>query len=239
MFDPGLATGLLRAGVRMLVGSWLHGQRTRYLFENEDDARALGLNPTTPMSRLSGEPASTPAIRGDRRAAGPAGKGRRCGPNDPPKGIAEAVEAVARTRQLGSPVELSLFGRPDPSNPLSISEETLRQWSAQPGITWYGHSADIAKVWADHHIALFLSSYPEGLPRTLVEAAAAGRPIVTTDAPGCREVVRDGIEGFLVPPGDAEAAAQALVRLANDPALRARWVPLPTHDFMSGSPKLR
>ena len=139
-----------------------------------------------------------------------------------PKGIAEAVEAVARARQLGSPVELSLFGRPDPSNPLSISEETLRQWSAQPGITWYGHSADIAKVWADHHIALFLSSYPEGLPRTLVEAAAAGRPIVTTDAPGCREVVRDGIEGFLVPPGDVEAAAQALVRLANDPALRAR-----------------
>ena len=222
-FDRGLATGLLRAGVRMLVGSWLHGQRTRYLFENEDDARALGLDPTDSDVTLVGGAGVDPAqFAVTAEPPAPPVKVAVVARMIRPKGIAEAVEAVARARQLGSPVELSLFGRPDPSNPLSISEETLRQWSAQPGITWYGHSADIAKVWADHHIALFLSSYPEGLPRTLVEAAAAGRPIVTTDAPGCREVVRDGIEGFLVPPGDVEAAAQALVRLANDPALRAR-----------------
>ena len=69
---------------------------------------------------------------------------------------------------------------------------------------------------------MLLSYYREGLPRSLVEAAAAGRPIVTTDVPGCREVVRDGIEGILVPLGDSDAAARALVTLAADPALRAK-----------------
>ena len=68
-----------------------------------------------------------------------------------------------------------------------------------------------------------LLSYREGLPRSLVEAAAAGRPIVTTDVPGCREVVRDGVEGFLVPRGDTDAAARALATLAADPALRTKF----------------
>jgi glycosyltransferase involved in cell wall biosynthesis len=98
----------------------------------------------------------------------------------------------------------------------------LRQWSAEPGIHWHGHSADVARVWREHHVALFLSYYREGIPRTLVESAAAGRPIVTTDTPGCRDVVRDGNEGFLVPVGDVDAAALALVKLAGDSALRVR-----------------
>ena len=77
-------------------------------------------------------------------------------------------------------------------------------------------------MWREHHVALFLSYYREGVPRTLIESAAAGRPIVTTDMPGCRDVVRDGKEGFIVPPGDIEAAALAIAKLAGDPALRAR-----------------
>ena len=109
------------AAVRMLVGSWLHGQRTRYLFENEDDARALGLDPTglrCHACRGGGRrPRAFAAAAPSRRAANSAGKGRRRGLKMiRQKGIAEAVEAVARARQLGSPIELSLFGRPDPSN---------------------------------------------------------------------------------------------------------------------------
>jgi glycosyltransferase involved in cell wall biosynthesis len=77
-------------------------------------------------------------------------------------------------------------------------------------------------VWREHHIALYLSYYREGVPRTLIESAAAGRPIITTAMPGCRDVVRDGKEGLLVPAGDIEAAALAIARLAGDPALRAR-----------------
>jgi glycosyltransferase involved in cell wall biosynthesis len=118
-------------------------------------------------------------------------------------------------------VELDLYGAPDPVNRRSCTEAELRQWSAEPGIAWRGPTNDVAKIWREHHVAVLLS-YREGLPRTLVEAAAAGRPIVATDVVGCRDVARDGIEGILVPRGDADAAAQALLRLARSPELRAR-----------------
>jgi glycosyltransferase involved in cell wall biosynthesis len=97
----------------------------------------------------------------------------------------------------------------------------LAQWSNEPGIAWHGHEADVARVWREHHVAMLLS-YREGLPRSLVEAAAAGRPIVATDVPGCREVARDGQEGILVPRGDNETAARALAALVADQALRQR-----------------
>jgi len=138
------------------------------------------------------------------------------------KGIAEAVEATRRARLLGAPVELDIFGAPDPSNPGSIPEAELRQWSLQPNIAWRGTANDVARVWREHHAAIFLSYYREGLPKTLVEAAACGRPIIASDVVGCREVVRDGVEGLLVPPGDVDAAARAIVKLASDAALRAQ-----------------
>ena len=119
-------------------------------------------------------------------------------------------------------VELDLYGEPDVENPQAIPQETLRQWSQEPGIRWHGRTENVAQVWRDHHIALFLSKYREGMPRTIIEAAAAGRPIVTTDIPGNRDLVRDGREGFLVEPGDVDAAASAIVRLAGDEALRRR-----------------
>jgi glycosyltransferase involved in cell wall biosynthesis len=77
-------------------------------------------------------------------------------------------------------------------------------------------------VWRTHHVAMLLTWYREGVPRSLIEAAASGRPIVTTDSPGCRDLVRDGQEGILVPLRDIEAAARALVELASDPQLRAQ-----------------
>jgi glycosyltransferase involved in cell wall biosynthesis len=80
-------------------------------------------------------------------------------------------------------------------------------------------------------VALFLSYYREGVPRTLIEAAASGRPIVTTNVPGCRDVVRDQVSGILVPPRDVEAAARALVLLATDAALRARLGAAATKHF--------
>ena len=86
---------------------------------------------------------------------------------------------------------------------------------------WHGATSDPAQVWREHHVAMLLS-YREGLPKSLVEAAAAGRPLIATDVPGCRELVRDGVEGFLVPLGDTQAAAGALARIATDPALRGR-----------------
>jgi glycosyltransferase involved in cell wall biosynthesis len=110
---------------------------------------------------------------------------------------------------------------PDPSNRTTYAEADLRGWADQPGIYWHGATDDVARVHREHHITMLLS-VREGLPKCLVEAAAAGRPIVATDVPGCREVVRDGHEGCLVPFGDIDATAQALVRLAGDRALRLR-----------------
>ena len=153
-----------------------------------------------------------------------------------PKGIVEAVEAVRRARAAGAPVELHLFGDPDPDNPRSIPQATLERWSKEPGITWHGRVADVAQVWRQHHVAMLLS-YREGLPRSLVEAAAAGRPIVATDVAGCREVVRDGQEGILVPLGDIDAAgAGARRRLPPIRTCAIGWVPQRTHAFMSGLP---
>ncbi len=177
---------------------------------------------TTPISPSSAAPASTRKnFRAAIAPAAPPLKVAVVARMIRPKGIVEAVDAVQRARAAGASIELHLFGDPDPDNPRSIPRATLAQWSQAPGIAWHGHETDVARVWREHHVAMLLS-YREGLPRSLVEAAAAGRPIVATDVPGCREVARDGKEGILVPLGDSEAAARALTVLAADQALRQR-----------------
>jgi glycosyltransferase involved in cell wall biosynthesis len=219
----GFTERCLRPIVRAIVGRWLRGPRTHYLFENSDDPGEFGLSPADPhVTIVAGagvNPLDFPVVPE---------------PPSPPvklavvarmlrsKGIAEAVEATRRARLLGAPVELDIFGAPDPSNPWSIPEAELRQWSTLPGIAWRGTANDVARVWREHHAAIFLSYYREGLPRTLVEAAACGRPIIASDVVGCREVVRDGVEGLLVPSGDIDGAARAIAKLAADAALRAQ-----------------
>jgi glycosyltransferase involved in cell wall biosynthesis len=116
---------------------------------------------------------------------------------------------------------LDLYGSPDLSNRRTATQADLDAL-AEPGIAWRGRTDDVAGVWREHHVAMLLTWYREGVPRSLIEAAACGRPIVTTDVPGCRDLVRDGVEGFVVAPRDVEGAAQALVRLAADAGLRAR-----------------
>jgi glycosyltransferase involved in cell wall biosynthesis len=119
-------------------------------------------------------------------------------------------------------VELGLYGSPDPSNPKSIPEATLRAWSAQPGIEWQGPVRDVAAVWRRHHVCCLPSRGGEGLPRTLLEGGACGRALLTTNVPGCRALVRDGIEGLVVRPDDSQALADALARMAADPSMVAR-----------------
>ena len=211
-----------RPVVRLLVGRWLRGPATRYLFENPDDVGEFSLDPRASDVTLVGGAGVDPADFAVVAAPpAPPVKIAIVSRMIAPKGIAESVTAVRAARDLGAEVELHLFGAPDPSNRRSTSEADLRAWSAQPGIFWHGPSADVAGVWREHHVAMLLS-YREGLPRCLVEAAAAGRPIIATDVAGCREVARDGREGLLVPRNDIDATARAVVRLAEDPALRAR-----------------
>jgi glycosyltransferase involved in cell wall biosynthesis len=138
------------------------------------------------------------------------------------KGIRSLIGAHRLLREKGVAVSLLLAGTPDPANPASASIEEIETWSREPGITWLGHVSDIRTVWARAHIAV-LPSRREGLPKSLLEAAACGRPMVATDVPGCREVVIPGETGLLVPVDDPQALAAAIERLAGAPDLRARY----------------
>jgi len=138
------------------------------------------------------------------------------------KGVPALVEAHRLLRARGLEVRLVLAGTPDPENPTSLSEATVRAWAAEPGIEWPGAVADVRTVWAGAHIAV-LPSRREGLPKSLLEAAACGRALVATDVPGCREIARAGENALLVPPDDPGALADALETLVRDPALRARF----------------
>jgi glycosyltransferase involved in cell wall biosynthesis len=136
------------------------------------------------------------------------------------KGVGELVEAARRLRQRDLPeFTVRLVGEPDLQNPASVNGEQLRRWSDEGVVEWAGHRDDIPSELERCHIAC-LPSYREGAPLALLEAAACGRPIVTTDVPGCREVVHHEQNGLLVPVRDAEALAVALERLIRDSMLR-------------------
>jgi glycosyltransferase involved in cell wall biosynthesis len=136
------------------------------------------------------------------------------------KGVLDAAAAIRLLRAQGREIELLLAGSTDPDNRDSLSEAELTALGAEPGITWLGHVADVRSVWRRAAIAVFPSTYGEGVPNALLEAAACGRPIVATDIPGCREVVRHGETGLLVPPRDVAALAEAIGALGGDPARR-------------------
>ena len=138
------------------------------------------------------------------------------------KGIRTLVAAHRLLRQGGSDVRLLIAGTPDPANPASVSDAEAAAWANEPGIERLGHVADISSLWARAHIAV-LPSRREGLPMSLLEAAACGRPLVSTDVPGCREIARADETGLLVPPDDAPALAAVIAKLAASTGLRARY----------------
>lgn len=224
----GAKQGALAAMARFAAITWLRGaidgSQVRFLFENPDDPVTLGLDP---------QDAAKVAIVGgagvDPLILMPAPM-----PPWPPlkvalvarmlwsKGVDLAVEAVRLARAEGAKVTLTIHGAPDPSNPKAIPEATLKEWAARPGVTWAGPTRDIEGVWKAHHLCILPSRGGEGLPRTILEAAACGRAILTTDVPGCRSFVRDGQDGMVVPSDDTAALARALVALAKTPRLAER-----------------
>jgi glycosyltransferase involved in cell wall biosynthesis len=138
------------------------------------------------------------------------------------KGIRVLVAAHRLLRAKGLAVDLLIAGTPDPANPASVSQAEAETWAREPGVTWLGQVDDIATVWARAHIAV-LPSRREGLPLSLLEAAACGRPMVATDVPGCREVAIAWQTGLLVAPDAPGALATALEMLAETPEMRERF----------------
>jgi glycosyltransferase involved in cell wall biosynthesis len=137
------------------------------------------------------------------------------------KGVLDAVAAIRLLRMRGMAVELLLVGPIDPDNRSSLAAETLAALGAEPGIQWLGPVADVRTVWRQAAIALLPSTYGEGVPKALLEAAACARPIIATNIPGCREAVRHDETGILVAPRDVAGLAAAIAILAADPARRA------------------
>ncbi|MGQ0593366.1 MAG: glycosyltransferase family 4 protein [Gammaproteobacteria bacterium] len=137
------------------------------------------------------------------------------------KGVAEFVQAAQALRTEGLNTQFLVAGEPDAGNPGSVPQEQLTAWREEGNVTLLGHVQDMPALMATADVVV-LPTYREGLPRTLIEAAAAGLPIVTTNAPGCREVVEDGVNGFVVPVRNGTALAAAIRKLVLDPALAAR-----------------
>ncbi|MCA0422051.1 MAG: glycosyltransferase family 4 protein [Proteobacteria bacterium] len=214
---------LARCIVRRLVRPLADGHATRFLFENRTDPVTLGFDPgdTAKVTIIGGAGVDPDALRPAPLPPTPPLRVAMIARMLWSKGVDLAVEAVTRARTRGLDVTLSLYGAPDPGNPKAVERATLEAWSERPGIRWHGPTRDIASVWAAHHVAIQPSRGGEGLPRTLLESAACGRAMLTTDVPGCRDLVRNGIEGFIVPPDDTDALADALERLARNPDLVA------------------
>jgi glycosyltransferase involved in cell wall biosynthesis len=136
------------------------------------------------------------------------------------KGVGELVEAARLLRERGVHVRTRIAGERDPENPKSVSREEIAEWQSRGDVEFLGRRADVAQLWREAHVAVLPSYYGEGVPKSLLEAAAAGRPIVTTSMPGCRDLVPQQRTGLLVPPRDPAALADALARLAAHGAAR-------------------
>jgi glycosyltransferase involved in cell wall biosynthesis len=138
------------------------------------------------------------------------------------KGIGEFVEAarILKSRQVQA--QFVLAGSPDSNNPKSVSLDDLENWNREGIVEWWGFCKNMPSVFEQVHLVCLPSYYGEGVPKVLIEAASCEKPIVTTDMPGCREIVHDGINGMLVPPRNSHALAEAIDFLLKDRDTRQR-----------------
>lgn len=218
---PGWRARVLRTAVRALYRLALGGAGQRTIFQNTAD-RDLIARPGGALAR------NARIVRGSgvdltrfRPAPEPGGRPVVLFPARLllDKGLREFVKAARALRDAGVAADFVAAGDPDPANPASVPEHELAAWKAEGIVRFPGHVTDMAAVLAASHLVV-LPSYREGLPKALAEAAAAGRPVVTTDTPGCRDAIVPGETGLLVPVGAVGELADAMRRLITDPALR-------------------
>lgn len=214
---------VVRPFARLLLGWLLRRPKTTVLVQNPDDyavVAALGL-PKESIALIAGSGVDTDELVALPEPAGAftiAFVGRLL--DD--KGVQPLVRAHGLLNARGPAVQTLLAGERDPLNPASIPERVLDEWRHVTNLRLLGHIDDIRAVWAQSHVAV-LPSRREGLPKSLLEAAACGRPLIATDVPGCREIAREGINALLIPPDDFEALAKAIETLMNDRDLRVRF----------------
>jgi glycosyltransferase involved in cell wall biosynthesis len=215
--------GALRPFARLLLRWLLKRPKTTVLVQNPDDYAvvvALGLKKDA-IAFIPGSGVDTDELVALAEPTGSftiAFVGRML--DD--KGVRQLVQAHKSLNERGVTVQTLLAGEPDPLNPTSIPTRVLDDWQHIANLRLLGHVDDIRTVWAQAHVAV-LPSRREGLPKSLLEAAACGRPLIATNVPGCREVAREGVNALLVPPDDPEALAKAIEILMRDRDLRTRF----------------
>jgi glycosyltransferase involved in cell wall biosynthesis len=216
-------SALARRGVRYALSRLLRRARSRTVVQNPDD-RAFVLDlgvPSETVVLIAGSGVDTHKLTPLPEPSPPvtaAYVGRMLAD----KGVVTLIEAFALLGERGVPLQLLLAGDCDRENPGSLAPEQLREFASLYGINWLGHVADIKEVWARAHFAV-LASRREGLPKSLLEAAACGRAMVATDAPGCREIAVAGETALTVPVDDVGALADAMAKLAGDAEMRRRF----------------
>jgi glycosyltransferase involved in cell wall biosynthesis len=201
------------------------GHRTqRVIFQNDHDLAtlaSLGIGLTGKIEMIRGSGVDLDDFRPTPEPAGPVtivvpSRLLR------DKGIAEFVGAARTLKREGSTARFVVAGDAPVGNPSSIPQATLDAWKAEGMVEFWGYCSDMPDVLRQSHIVVLASYYREGLPKALIEAAACGRPVVTTDAPGCRDAVIAGTTGRLVPARDIPALADAMRGLIDDKATRLR-----------------
>jgi len=224
----GVRAALLRGAVNLLYRLAFTGLHMRVIFQNSEDVQAF-------LQRGILDKQQTVLIRGsgvDLSVYAGCMAAREAARREHPvfvllarmlrdKGVEEFARAAALLKQQYPQWRFLLAGDIDPGNPSSLDKEQLRRLGEACGVEWQGHVSEVPALLADCDV-LVLPSYREGLPKTLLEAAAAGLPMVASDIAGCREVVTEGVTGMLVPPRTVTPLADAMRRLGEDPALRQR-----------------
>lgn len=223
--SQGRRARLLRNVARPALKLALRGGNKRLIVQNEDDRRRI----------VEGRLADASSVRLIRGAGvDPQGYGRSDAASQPPlvvlparllreKGVGEFVAAARLLKARGVGARFALVGQPDTMNPASVMQQEVDDWVAEGAVEAWGWRDDMPAVLAQTQIACLPTYYGEGLPKSLLEAAASGCALVATDIPGCREIVRHEETGLLVPSRDPEALADALQRLIANPELRLTY----------------
>lgn len=221
---PGIDFGLRRRAGRALLRHGLDAPRAMGLVQSPGDRDvllALGVDPAH-LTLIAGCGVDCDRFRPVPEPDGPV-TAAFAGRMTDSKGVRTLVEAHRILEDSGVPSEILLAGQPDPDDPQAVPQIEVAGWGREEGITWLGHVADISRVWRRAHIAILPARACEGVPKSLLEAAAFGRPLIATDVPGCRDLVVHEKTGLLVPVDDAAALAAAILRLMRSPPQRVRY----------------
>ena len=218
----GIKARLLRLALRPALGLALAGKRSRTVFQNPDDMRLFverGLVDERQARLIRGSGVDATVFRPAPESESGLPIVLYAGRLLWQKGIGEFVEAA---RRLRGKARFRVVGYEEPSSPLNVPAAQLQNWHDEGLIEWLGKRDDMPAVYAQSRIVCLPSTYGEGVPKVLIEAAACARACVTTDTPGCREIVQDGVNGLLTPPGDADALVVALESLLADASMCER-----------------